>query len=143
MNRRMVVAGRACVVLLLAGLGALLLRNQSPAPSWVEHRGTILIIHGRGPDAQLGYLPAGGYELTIDENRDGCADSLSLFGDDGVEWFRLDPHLINYKAFARTRQIPGQRYVMHVDSLDVGGLGPRSTPSPISDCVWTFELAPA
>lgn len=143
MNRRLLVTGGAVVLLLIAGAGALLLRPQASAPSWVEHRGTTLIVHGHGPDAQLGYLSPGRYEVTIDENQYGCADSLSLFGEDGVEWFRLDPHLNNYKAFARTRQIPGQRYVMHVDALDTGGLGPPTTPTPISECVWTFELAPA
>jgi hypothetical protein len=108
----------------------------------VEHRGTTLIIHGHGADAELGYLPAGRYELTIDYNQNGCADSLSLLGEDGVEWFRLDPHLVNYRDFARTRQVPAERYVMHVDALEHGGLGPRTTPTPIRDCSWVFELAP-
>lgn len=142
MNRWLLLTASSLVVLVVA-IGILLLRNSAPASSWVEHRGMTLIIHGRGSDAELGYLAAGRYELTIDANQDGCADSLSLVGSDGIEWFRLDPHLMNYKDFARTPQIPGQPYVMHVDALAGRGLGPRTTPSPISGCTWIFELAPA
>jgi hypothetical protein len=143
LNRWLPVTAGAIVVLTVA-VGLLLLQTRQPGTSWVEHRGSMLIVHGRGSDAELGYLAAGRYEVTIDQNQDGCADSLSLVGADGVEWFRLDPHLINYKEFARTTQLPAQRYVMHVDAYHEGnGLGPRATPSPVSRCAWVFELAPA
>ena len=137
------IVALSALVLFAGAAAALLLRSATPSVSRVEHHGKTLIVYGHGPDAELGYLAAGRYELTIDQNENGCADSLSLMGKDGVEWFRIDPHLANYKDFARTRQIPGQRYVMHVDALEHGGLGPRTTPSPISNCAWTVELAPA
>jgi hypothetical protein len=142
MNRWLVVTVGA-LVLLITGVGALLLWNQASRPSWVEHRGKSLIVHGRGSAAELGYLAGGRYELTIDQNDDGCVDSLSLVGEDGFEWFQIDPHLVNYKDFAKTREIPGQRYQMQVAALVHGGLGPRMTPRPIRDCTWVFELAPA
>lgn len=141
MNRWPVVTVGA-LVLVIAGVGALLVSNSASRPSWVEHRGKSLIVHGRGSAAELGYL-AGIYELTIDQNDNGCVDSLSLVGEDGVEWFRIDPHLVNYRDFAKTRAIPGQRYQMQVAALVHGGLGPRMTPKPIRDCTWVFELAPA
>jgi hypothetical protein len=132
------------LVLLIAGGVVLSLRDRTPAVSQVEHRGSRLIVYGHGADADLGYLAAGRYELTIDDNRDGCANRVTLDGEDGTRWLDLDPHLINYRDFATTREIPGQRYSMHVQTFFGGaGLGPRPTPSPISDCVWVFELAPA
>ena len=143
MNRWLLVTAGAIVVLTVA-VGLLLLQTRRPATSRVEHRGSTLIVHGRGSDAELGYLATGRYEVTIDQNQDGCADSLSLVGADGVEWFRLDPHLTNYKEFARTTQLPAQHYVMHVDAYQQGnGLGPRVTPRPVTGCAWVFELAPA
>ena len=142
MSRWLIVTASALVVVMV-WVGVLLLRDRAPARSWVERRGATLIVHGRGADAELGHLAAGRYKITIDENQNGCADSLSLFGEDGVEWYRLNPHLINIEGFATTRPIPGQRYRMHVDALNLGGLGPRTTPTPVSNCSWVFELAPA
>lgn len=143
MNRWMIVA--LCgLVLVIAGGVVLSLRNQTPAVSQVEHRGTTLIIYGRGSEADLGYLPAGRYELTVDQDRNGCANGLTLVGDDGVKRYWLNPSLINYRDFGTIREFPGQRYRLQVDVyMGASGLGPRSTPSPISDCTWVFELSPA
>jgi hypothetical protein len=143
MNRWLVVA--LCVLVLLIGGGVVLsLRNEPPAGSRVEHRGNTLIIYGRGSEADLGYLAAGRYELTVDQDYDGCADGLTLIGDDGVKRFWLNPSLINYRDFGTIREFPGQHYLLHVDVYFGGsGLGPRTTPSPLSVCTWVFELAPA
>jgi hypothetical protein len=138
------VAALCGVLLLIAGGVVLSLRSQTPADSQVEHRGNRLIIYGHGADADLGYLPAGRYELTIDENRGGCANRVTLDGEDGTRWLDLDPQLINYKDFATTRELPGQRYSMHISSFfGGGGLGPRPTATPVSTCIWILELAPA
>ena len=132
------------LVILAIGAAALWLRNERPSASRVEHHGKTLIVYGRGASADLGYLAAGRYELTIEENWDGCANRVTLVGEDGTTWLDLDPHTINYKDFARTREVPAQRYSMQISTyFGGGGLGPRPTPFPISDCSWIFELAPA
>ena len=132
------------LVILTIGAAALWLRSDQPPMSRVEHNGKTLIIHGRGASADLGYLAAGRYQLTIDENWDGCANRVTLVGEEGTTWLDLDPHTINYKDFATTRVIPAQRYSMEVSTyFGGGGLGPRPTPFPIGDCSWVFELAPA
>jgi hypothetical protein len=142
-NKWLVVAVSGIILVITGGV-VLSLRNQTPAVSQVEHRGNRLIIYGHGEDADLGYLPAGRYELTIDENRGGCANRVTLDGEDGTRWLDLDPHTINYKDFATTREMPGQRYSMHISTgFTGGGLGPRPTPSPVSTCSWILELAPA
>jgi hypothetical protein len=142
-NRWLVVAVSG-IILLIAGGVVLSLRNQTPAVSRVEHRSNTLIIHGRGSEADLGYLPAGRYELTVDQDYDGCADGLTLIGDDGVKRFWLNPSLINYRDFGTIREFPGQHYKLDVDVyFGGGGLGPPTTPSPLSACTWVFELAPA
>ena len=136
------VIGGVTLAVLAVGIVLLFLRGSS-STSFVERHGATLIVHGQGAQADLGYLAAGRYELTIDQNEAGCANSVTLTGEDGVEWFQLDPHLINYKDFATTRRIPGQRYWMRVSTyFGGGGLGPRATPTPIASCSWVFELTP-
>lgn len=140
--KRWLVIGTVGLAALAAGIALVL--GLPPGSTFVERHGSTLIIHGRGSEADLGYLAAGRYRLTIDQNDGGCADSVTLVGQDGVRWFQVDLHDINYQDFDTTPSLPGQHYWMSVLTFfRGGGLGPppTATPTPASECTWVFELA--
>lgn len=140
---RWTVAAIIVLTIFAIGASALVLWNGTGAGSRVERHGTTLIVHGRGSDLDLGYLAAGRYTVWVEQDH-GCATRLTLIGADGADWFTLDFHAINWPHLATTGEIPGQDYRVHTEVFfGGGGLGPRTTPRPISDCTYTYEVAPA
>lgn len=139
---RWIVAAIAGAGLLAVGAVGLVLVSGAAVPR-VEHRGTTVFVYGRGSDIDIGYIPAGRYEVTVLDDH-GCAERLNLIGADGTQWFSLGFYKINQNHFGTTDQIPGQDYRIHTELKGpAGGLGPPVTPAPLTDCTWIYELAPA
>jgi hypothetical protein len=105
----------------------------------IEHRGNTIVLHGRGNGADLGYLPAGRYRVTVEEGVGGCAIGLRLAGADGVEWFTLIFYTNRDSPTGTTGEIPAQQYKVSTDVYFGDGLS-TATPEPATDCTWTFDF---
>src|ERR1700737_3562557 len=138
---RWIVAAIAGLGLLAIGVVGLVLVSAAAIPR-VEHRGTTVFVYGRGSDIDIGYLPAGRYVVTVLDDH-GRAERLSLIGADGTQRFSLDFYAINQNHFGTTAEIPGQDYRIHTDvNFAANDLGPRATPTTVTDCTWIYQLTP-
>lgn len=129
-------------ILLCIVVGSVLaLTNLRKGPGTrIEHRGNTIVLHGRGTAADLGYLPAGRYRVTVEEGVGGCAIRLQLAGADGVEWFRLDFYINNRDSpTGVTGEIPGQQYKVYTNVYFGDGVT-MATPEPVADCTWTYDF---
>lgn len=139
MNRWKAGAIGALVVSVLVG-SALVVGNLGKVTGTrIEHRGNTIVLHGRGTGADLGYLPAGRYRVTVEEGFGGCAIGLRLAGADGVDWFRLIFYTNRDSLTATTGEIPGQQYKVSTDVYFGDGLS-TATPEPATDCTWTYDF---
>jgi len=133
--------GIVCVVLVVGTALALVNLGKS-SRTRIEHRGKTTVVHGQGYGADLGYLPAGRYRVTVEEGIGGCAVRLQLIGADRVEWFRLDFFTNNLDSpTGLTGEIPGQKYEVQTSVYFGDGLT-TATPEPASDCKWTYDFTP-